>query len=264
MMMATIDRALNAIWEVKAERSLAGKFLVYWAILSLGPVLIGASILVTSYIVSLPILSEAASSGLGRRLLGLAPVVASAIAFTMVYALVPNRRVRAAHALAGGVFAAVLFEGAKRGFGLYITQFPTYEAACQNSLDLGREEQVPVPLGHVERPDAEAIAGQEQPPRVAAVGTDGPLTCDAARDVMGLLISSDAAVPEAAAARDHLAGCDECRAYVQRMQVPARLLVFHDANHWIMTPKEARYYWEEAHAWLAKYLQADDGDTAAR
>ena len=43
--------------------------------------------------------------------------------------------------------------------------------------------------------------------------------------------------------------------YVQRMQVPGRLLVFHDANHWIMEPKEARYYWEEAHAWLARYLQ---------
>lgn len=42
--------------------------------------------------------------------------------------------------------------------------------------------------------------------------------------------------------------------YVQRMQVPGRLLVFHDANHWIMNPGEARYYWQEAHAWLAKYL----------
>ena len=42
--------------------------------------------------------------------------------------------------------------------------------------------------------------------------------------------------------------------YVQRMQVPGRLLVFHDANHWIMNAKEARYYWEEVHAWLAKYL----------
>ena len=43
--------------------------------------------------------------------------------------------------------------------------------------------------------------------------------------------------------------------YVQRMQVPGRLLVFHDANHWIMKGEEARYYWEEAHAWLAQYLQ---------
>ncbi len=128
MMMASIDRAMNAIWEVRTQRSLAGKFLIYWAVLSLGPLLIGASVLVTSYIISLPILSDAASSGVGRNLLTLTPVAASALAFTMIYLVVPNRRVRAAHALIGGVFAALLFEGAKRAFGFYITQFPTYEA----------------------------------------------------------------------------------------------------------------------------------------
>jgi dipeptidyl aminopeptidase/acylaminoacyl peptidase len=42
--------------------------------------------------------------------------------------------------------------------------------------------------------------------------------------------------------------------YVQRMQVPGRLLIFHDANHWIMDGGEARYYWQEVHSWLAKYL----------
>ncbi|MEM7280234.1 MAG: S9 family peptidase [Pseudomonadota bacterium] len=42
--------------------------------------------------------------------------------------------------------------------------------------------------------------------------------------------------------------------YVQRKQVPGRLLVFHDADHWIMKGSEARYYWEEVHAWLAEYL----------
>jgi membrane protein len=128
LMMANIDRALNAIWEVKAQRRFATKFLIYWAVLSLGPVLIGASVLVTSYLVSLPILTEAASSGVGRRLLGLTPVAASALAFMMMYLVVPNRRVRLGHAVAGGIFAAILFEVAKRGFGLYITQFPTYQA----------------------------------------------------------------------------------------------------------------------------------------
>jgi len=128
LMMANIDRALNAIWEVKTRRSFASKFLIYWAVLSLGPILIGASVLVTSYIVSLPIMTEATSTGFGRRILGLTPVAASAVAFTMMYAVVPNRRIRIAHALVGGVFAAVLFELAKLGFGLYITQFPTYQA----------------------------------------------------------------------------------------------------------------------------------------
>ena len=42
--------------------------------------------------------------------------------------------------------------------------------------------------------------------------------------------------------------------YVQRNQVPGRLLVFHDANHWIMKGEEARYFWAEVHEWLAKYL----------
>ena len=42
--------------------------------------------------------------------------------------------------------------------------------------------------------------------------------------------------------------------YLQRMQVPSRLLVFHDANHWIMNGNEARYFWEEVHAWLEKHL----------
>ena len=42
--------------------------------------------------------------------------------------------------------------------------------------------------------------------------------------------------------------------YVQRKQVPGRLLVFHSADHWIMKGAEARYYWEEVHAWLAEYL----------
>ncbi len=42
--------------------------------------------------------------------------------------------------------------------------------------------------------------------------------------------------------------------YVQRQQVPSRLLVFHEADHWIMKGSEARYYWDEVHAWLAQYL----------
>lgn len=56
------------------------------------------------------------------------PVATSALAFTMLYAVVPNRRIRLLHALAGGIFAALLFEVAKRAFGAYIAAFPTYEA----------------------------------------------------------------------------------------------------------------------------------------
>ncbi len=128
-LMANIDRAFNTIWRVKAKRSPLSIFIVYWSILSLGPLLIGVSMAVTSYLVSIPLFSDAAATlGFGRSLLGLAPLLASAAAFTLLYAVVPNRRVPIKHALAGGVLAAVLFEIAKRGFAFYLTQFPAYEA----------------------------------------------------------------------------------------------------------------------------------------
>ncbi len=129
MLMANIDRAFNTIWRVKSKRSPLSLFVMYWSVLSLGPLLIGVSMAVTSYLVSLPLLSDAAETlGVGARLLGLMPLLASAVAFTLLYAVVPNRRVPIRHAMAGGVLAAVLFELAKRGFAFYLTQFPTYEA----------------------------------------------------------------------------------------------------------------------------------------
>lgn len=128
MLVSSIDAALNAVWEVRRKRRPLSKFLVYWAILSLGPLLIGAGMVLTSYIVSLPLLSDAASAGIGRRLLGLTPVLASTIAFGLMYSVVPNRRVPLRQAFLGGLVAALLFEAAKRGFAYYVTTFPTYEA----------------------------------------------------------------------------------------------------------------------------------------
>ncbi len=129
LLMANIDRALNTIWRVQGKRSAISKFIVYWAVLSLGPLLIGASVVVTSYLVSIPIISGAADSiGVTRGLLGFAPLIASAVAFTLLYAVVPNCSVSIRHAMAGGLLAALLFELAKRGFAFYLTSFPTYEA----------------------------------------------------------------------------------------------------------------------------------------
>jgi membrane protein len=127
MLMRTIDAALNAIWEVREPRSPLNQFVIYWAILSLGPLLIGLSLFATSYLVSLPLFSEV-TGGSGRKLLELAPILASTLGFSLVYWLVPNRRVPPSHALAGGILAGVLFEVAKRGFAWYLTNFPTYEA----------------------------------------------------------------------------------------------------------------------------------------
>lgn len=128
MLMGNIDRTFNVIWGTRRPRRALVKFLVYWAVLTLGPLLIGVSVVATSYLVTLPFLSDAAASGVGRRLLGLMPVFTSTLAFSLMYAVIPNVRVRLRHALIGGLVAALLFEAAKRGFAAYITAFPTYEA----------------------------------------------------------------------------------------------------------------------------------------
>jgi len=128
-MMETIDSALNGIWGIRSRRSRIAKFLVYWAVLTLGPLLVGAGLLATSYLVSLPLVSRVESSlGVKDYLLAWAPLVLSWAAFSLLYTLVPNRRVPLRFSLFGGLIAGVLFEVAKRGFAFYVTHFPTHEA----------------------------------------------------------------------------------------------------------------------------------------
>lgn len=128
LLMNTIDSAMNAIWHIKTARSPLAKFVVYWAVLTLGPILMGISLVITSYLTSLPLFSDTAIiSGLKSQLLAALPFLATTLACTLLYAVVPNTRINIRHALTGAVIAAVLFELAKKAFAFYITAFPTYE-----------------------------------------------------------------------------------------------------------------------------------------
>ena len=126
MLMATIDDALNTIWRVSNRRNPVARFLLYWAMLTLGPVLVGAGLVATSYILSLPsVTGMEGSLGLGRRLLSVLPFLTTTAAFCLLYQFVPNCHVRSRHAFIGGVTAAVLFELAKYGFGIYVKSTST-------------------------------------------------------------------------------------------------------------------------------------------
>jgi membrane protein len=127
MMMRNIEVAFNRIWRVTEQRKGMSSFLLYWAVLSLGPILIGLGLLVTSYIASLPLISDATQLVGKARLLSLLPMVMSCAAFTLLYAAVPNCKVPIKNAFVGGIVVAILFETAKRGFALFATQFPSYE-----------------------------------------------------------------------------------------------------------------------------------------
>ena len=128
LLMANVNAALNAIWRVAEPRPLALRFAVYWAVLTLGPLSIGASLTVSGYAFA-AVEWFGVETGAGG-LVDLSWLVSFGFAimgFAILYFLVPNRAVRAWHALAGGFVAALLFEGLKRGFGLYLEHFPSYE-----------------------------------------------------------------------------------------------------------------------------------------
>lgn len=128
MLMATIDNALNSIWHVRRRRRATGRFLIYWAMITLGPLLVGAGLVSTTYLLSLPVLGDADGTFLlQKRILSLLPFLTTTSAFMLLYALVPNCNVRIRHAFAGGIVAAVLFELAKIGFGYYVRSAGTEE-----------------------------------------------------------------------------------------------------------------------------------------
>lgn len=126
MLMFTIERAFNRIWRVLRPRPILVRTLMYWSVLTLGPVLVGASLSVTSYLIGASLGYARQIPGAAAVVLGLVPVVFMAIAFTLLYFVVPNRAVKFRHAVLGGVVAAILFDLAKRAFAAYLAHFPSY------------------------------------------------------------------------------------------------------------------------------------------
>jgi len=127
LMMVTIEKAFNTIWRVQRPRRGVSSFLIYWAILSLGPLLLGVGFAISTYIASFSLLSGPDALIGTATLFHLMPPLLSVAAFTLLYAAVPNTRVPVRHALLGGVFCAALFEVAKQLFSLWVGFFPGYQ-----------------------------------------------------------------------------------------------------------------------------------------
>ncbi|MDX8386368.1 MAG: YihY family inner membrane protein [Gallionella sp.] len=125
--MLTIDKAFNSIWRVKRPRPLIKRLVSYWAVLTLSPLLVGASLSLTSWLVSLSMGYAKHIPVFGIGVLKILPVFFTTLAFAIIFRLVPNRYVPRRHALIGALIAAVVFESMNRAFGYYITHFPTYK-----------------------------------------------------------------------------------------------------------------------------------------
>jgi len=127
MMMLTIDHAFNVIWRVARPRPLVNRLVVYWAVLTLAPLLVGASLSLTSWLIGVSMGYAKHIPVFGIEALKILPVLLTTLAFALMFRLVPNRYVPRRHALIGAFVAAVLFETMNRVFGFYISHFPTYK-----------------------------------------------------------------------------------------------------------------------------------------
>lgn len=127
LMIYTIDNAFNTIWRVSRQRKIVQRMLVYWAVLTLAPLLVGGSLSMTSWLISVSVGNIGQLSGMMLGLFKVISLILAILAFAFLFRVVPNRFVPVHHAFIGGAVSAIAFEAMNRAFALYIAYFPTYK-----------------------------------------------------------------------------------------------------------------------------------------
>jgi membrane protein len=127
LLFAMVEREINVIFGVSRKRPLMRRVPIYLLGLTAGPVLVGASIWLSTWIMAQSRAIIPRGTTLGHWIVAPLPIVLTAVALALIYKLVPFKTVRWAPAIIGGVLASVAFELMKHGFAWYLTHVPTYE-----------------------------------------------------------------------------------------------------------------------------------------
>ncbi len=117
LLMLRIEKALNLIWRVQTLRSIRDRVIMYWAVLTLGPLALGAAIALSAQPMFEQIVQGASTESLWR---GVSVFMLSWLFITLMFLLVPNRRVQIAHAVVGALMSTVLFGIAKKAFVAFV------------------------------------------------------------------------------------------------------------------------------------------------
>lgn len=136
-LVLTIDRTFNSIWRVRRRRSFGQRLLIYWSAITLGPVVLGGSLSLTSYAIAS---SKGWVPGGGGVVLDVLQYILVATGMACGFRFIPNTEVRWGHAWMGGWFVATSLELARRVLAWYVSAVPTY------SLVYGAFATVPILL----------------------------------------------------------------------------------------------------------------------
>jgi membrane protein len=123
--LLTTEATLNRIWEVDRRRPLTLRLMLYWALMSLGPLLMATSITANGILMS-QWLSGYDVFGLRSLWLALLPWLTTFVGMTLLYRLMPATSVRWREALTGALAASLLLELLRRAIGLYVSTLPSY------------------------------------------------------------------------------------------------------------------------------------------
>jgi len=128
LLLSNIESSFNDIWRVKKGRSMSSKLTVYWTMVTGGPLMMGASLTISGYLLTL---AAGSVDGYAEQVTSVGvvmlPFLLEMMAFLLLYLVMPNVRVSLMHALVGAFVAVCLFELTKFGFQFYISNFANYE-----------------------------------------------------------------------------------------------------------------------------------------
>lgn len=127
LMLSTIENSLNFIFKVYKPRNIKTKITLYWTVITLGPLLLGAAFSLRSYLFTLQKFMPEDLANASFALSDLLPSMITMLVLIMVYVLVPNKKVKISNAVIGAVVAVVLFWFLRKGFGLLILQGAAYK-----------------------------------------------------------------------------------------------------------------------------------------
>lgn len=126
-LLRQVDASLNELWNVPHHRPWYVSGLVYLLVLLLGPVFAAISVVTTGALRALLLESAVVLGPLAMILLSLGRVSLPVVALTLLYKLAPNAPVRWRSAVAGGVFAGLSWELARRGYDAFALRIIRYD-----------------------------------------------------------------------------------------------------------------------------------------